>query len=39
MILHVTDVNPTDYPLDSFVGSGLGDAEITVAFAHRKIKA
>ena len=42
IILHASDVNPTDYALIYLVGAGLKDAEITAAFArmiHRKIKA
>ena len=40
LVLHASDVNPTDYALASLVGAGLRGAEITVAFAiHRKIKA
>ena len=41
IILHASDVNPTDYALIYLVGAGLKDAEITAAFArmiHRKIK-
>ena len=32
LILHASDVNPTDYALASLVGTGLRDAEITVTF-------
>ena len=33
LIPHASDVNLTDYALASLVGTGLKDAEITVAFA------
>ena len=33
MIVHLVELNPVDYAMTSIIGAGLGDKQITLAFA------